>query len=168
MKLQELKAEAERFAALIDAPTEIGFMPIWGPSEIEAPFVLRDADGHHLCFRERGQVDKRTFPTPDDLLFDVFQSITQSMADHRTRWERRINVDDRRRWFPMQLELMRRLSPDWGARQEGQQRNILRQYPFDDDALPRARMSALLREQGENDDAAWAKACQRYPLPAAS
>ena len=46
-------------------------------------------------------------------------------------------------------------SPEWAERQTQYVETILRQYPFDDDALTRVRLSRSCSDQGHSDASAW-------------
>jgi hypothetical protein len=87
-------------------------------------------------------LERHTSVDPDDILYEVFEDVTQSMAcDHEVR-HRRAGEDSRRQWYPLQIGLMRVLSDKWASRLANQQAEVLRGHPFDD--RPAADSSAPL------------------------
>ena len=165
LALAEIKTQVDELADKIGASGSV--LPTYGRTEDGArPHIEADARGCHLVVVERGQeLSRMTTGVLDDLLYAVFEGVTASLASDYELAHRRDNEDPRRIMFSRELELLSVLSPAWAERHTQAIEGILRQHPFDDDALGRARLSASYREQGHSDASAWGMACERYPLP---
>jgi hypothetical protein len=155
--ITEIKAEVDRRAAMIGAAGHQS-LPTYGHTEDFArPNVEVDSRGYHLVVVERGQQQSRfTTCDLDDLLFQIFQSVTSTLAVGY-ELEHRIGTQDCRRIaFRRQVELLSQLSEFWGRREAKEHEHILREHPFDDQSALRAQLSAQV---------GWGKACEQYPLP---
>ena len=105
-----------RLARRIDAPVRA--LPTFGVSEESGrPSIEWRPQGLAYVIRERGTLDEERIARDDDeLLYWIFRSVTQDLA---TTWEVRHRVpgiDSRRTWMPVQLELLRSLTPSWEDR----------------------------------------------------
>lgn len=80
-----------------------------------------------------------------DLLYRVFSDVTFTLACRCELAHRVPDKDPRRMMFQAQLDLLARLSPSWCDR--GRQRidAILREHPFDDAGVVRARAASRSR-----------------------
>ena len=163
MTLSEIEAEIDRLAAQINASGNV--LPTYGHSEDGArPHLEVDARGYHYVVVERGQELKRiTTSDLDELLFNVFESLTFSLACKYELAHRIEQQDFRRILFQRQLELLSRLSPQWGEREAGNHEQTLRQHPFDDNASLRATLTKHYRDQGYSPEAASRMAFEQYP-----
>lgn len=90
------------------------------------------ADGKfQFVVTERGSEFERIKNlSADDVLYLLFNGITQHMA---TRYELKNRVpetDGRSVWFPYQERLMERLNPVWGERLRKEHQRILENYPL--------------------------------------
>ncbi|HEX8144186.1 MAG TPA: Imm63 family immunity protein [Pyrinomonadaceae bacterium] len=164
MTLSEIKIEIDRLAALIDASGYV--LPTYGHSEDGArPHIEVDARGYHYVVVERGQELRRlTTSDLDELLFNVFESVTFSLASKYELAHRIEHQDCRRILFRRQVELLSMLSPHWGEREAQSHAETLRQHPFDDNASIRATLTKDYRDQGYSPEDASRMACERYPL----
>lgn len=165
MTLSEIETEIARLAGRIDASGYV--LPTYGHSEDGArPHIEVDAGGYHYVIVERGQELKRlTTSDPDELLFQVFEGVTFSLACEYELAHRVESQDSRRTLFRRQIELLSMLHPHWGEREAQRHALILRQHPFDDNASIRASLTKSYREQGYSPEEAWLLACAQYPLP---
>jgi len=165
LSLTAVQAEVERLAALIGASGYV--LPTFGHSEDGArPHIEIDARGYHFVIVERGEERRRvTTLDSDELLYQVFEAVTFSLASDYELANRLENQDCRRVLFRRQIELLHTLSATWAERESADHNRVLREHPFDDVASIRARLTAQLREHGYTADAAWHSACERYPLP---
>ncbi len=134
MTLSEIKAEVDRLAAHIGASGYV--LPTYGRSEDGArPHIEVDSHDYHYVIVERGQELKRlTTNDLDELLFNVFESVTFSLACKCELAHRVESQDFRRILFQRQVELLSTLFPHWGERESQNHKQILRQHPFDDNA----------------------------------
>ena len=132
LTLSEIKQMVDQLAEKIGAPQSS--LPTYGYStQTGRPHIEVDSKDYHFVVAERGQENRRlTTPDIDDLLYDIFQSVTFGLAcsyelDHRIRGQ-----DFRRMMFERQEELLWQLSPQWRDRRRTEHAQILRAYPFDD------------------------------------
>jgi len=163
--LAEVEAAVRALYARLGAGE--GALPTFGYSVDGAhPHVEVDARGLHLVTVERGQETERfTTPDLDALLERIAVGAAFGMA---CTWELRHRVprrDVRRLIFARQVEILRRVSDAWADGEAERHAAILRTHPFDDLAGERADLTRRLRNAGLDNEAAWAKACARYPLP---
>ena len=165
LTLNEIKTEVDKRADKIGAFGYI--LPTYGHTEDSArPHIEVDSHGYHFVVVERGRELRRmTTSVLDDLLHAVFEGVTHSLASDYELVHRKENEDSRRIMFSRQNHLLSILSTEWAERGALSIEKILRQHPFDDYALTRARLSASFRDQGHPDESAWKMACEQYPLP---
>jgi hypothetical protein len=166
--LDDLELEVRRCAAVVGAVERD--LPTFGRQEDYArPNLEVSRHGIAYVVVERGTEFERTlFVTEDDLLYRVLRDITFSVAGRHELANRVPGVDSRRLRFRTQVELLRRLSESWAERLANEHEVILRRHPFDDASSVRATLCAELRAKGVPPEAAWATACERYPLPLGS
>ena len=165
LRLKQIESEVERLALRIGASNNV--LPTFGFSEqFGRPHIEVDGSGYHYVVAERGEELKRlTTQSLDDLLYNVFQSVTFTLAVAYELKHRIESQDCRRIMFQQQIELLSALSPEWARRSELEHIQILRDNPFDDDASVRARLTKELRDQGHTPEDAWRLACNKYPEP---
>lgn len=166
--LDDVKAEVERLAAKIDAPHSL--LPTYGYSIDGAhPHIEVDALGYHYVVRERGQeISRVTTAELDELLYHVFEHVTFLLACQYELKHRVQAPDFRRLLFRYQVALLSMISAEWAEREAREHERILGRFPFDDLAIARADLAKSLREQGLAPEAAWAGACEQYPLTSAT
>lgn len=165
--LNEIKAEVKLLAAQVGVPTDL--LPTYGYSNDGArPHIEVDSLGYHYVVVERGQeLSRMTTTDLDELLYHVFGDLTFGLACKYELEQRVENQDSRRLIFKHQVELLSILSPEWGELKAQEHEKILEQHPYDDQAYIRMELAKTLREQGLSPEAAWRKACEKYPLPEA-
>jgi hypothetical protein len=142
-------------------------LPTFGYSTDGAhPHIEVDARGYHYIVIERGEeLSRVTTSDLDELLYCVFKDVTFELAGIYELKHRVENQDSRRLMFKRQVELLSILSPKWGEMKAREHERILAQHPYDDWAGVRAELAKTLREQGLSPEAAWKRACEKYPLP---
>jgi hypothetical protein len=165
LTLSEIKELVDQLAERIGAPQNT--LPIYGNSEQgDGVYVEVDSRGYHYVVAERGNEFKRhTTLDLDELLYDIFQSVTFGIACTYELNHRIYGRDSRRIYFERQEELLSLLNQSWGERRRFEHSQILKQHPFDDFSSIRATYSVELREQGHDSGVAWKMACEKYPLP---
>jgi len=172
VSLAEIKERVTELAAKIGAKEQS--LPTYGHSrDFGSTHIEVDHRGYHFVVVERGKELKRLTTTGlDDLLFFVFETVAAEMASsyqlpNKYRRQSRTNEpqDHRRLLFAKQLELLAVLSTDWATRKSKTFEEILRKAPFDDNAGPRTKLCKELRNAGHSGEEAWARACEKYPLP---
>jgi len=138
LTLSEIKTEVDRLAAQIGASGNI--LPTYGRSEDGArPHIEVDSRGYHYVVVERGQeLARLTTNELDELLYNIFESMTFSLACKYELAHRIETQDCRRIIFQRQVELLSELSRRWGERESQRHKEILRRHPFDDNANIRA------------------------------
>jgi hypothetical protein len=131
--LAELKSEVDRRAAIIGAQAAYE-LPTYGRSEdLARPHLEVDSRGYHFVVVERGQeLERLTSRDLDEILFRVFQTVTFGLASAYELANRVEGQDTRRLLFQKQVELLSRLSEQWGQRQARRHEDILRAHPFSD------------------------------------
>ncbi len=165
LRLEEIESEIARLAHRIGASDDV--LPTFGFSEQSGrPHIEVDGSGYHYVVAERGEEFKRlTTQYLDDLLYNIFQSVTFTLALDYELKHRIESQDCRRIAFQQQIELLSALAPEWARRSELEHIQILRDHPFDDDASVRATLTKKLRDQGHTPEDAWRLACNKYPEP---
>jgi hypothetical protein len=165
ISLPEIKTSVDQLAERIGAPQDT--LPTYGYSEHTArPHVEVDPRGYHFVIVERKQeLERHTTSDLDELLYQIFANVTFSLSSKYERGQRTENRDPRKIMFQRQVELLTRLSPQWGERESQAHKQLLKQHPFDDYASARAALSKELREHSHSSEAAWIMACAKYPLP---
>lgn len=165
--LAAIKQKVRRLAAIIRVPAGSYLLPTYGRSaDFARPHIEVDSAGYHYVVVERGQEQSRyTTSDYDDLLYQIFQSVTFNLACDYERTHRVAQQDCRRILFRRQLDLLSQLSDDWARRRTAEQRAILRKHPFDDLRSERATLTQQLREAGHSPRTARRMACEQYPEP---
>ena len=109
MTLAAIEAMVAGLGRLLEAPAEL--LPTFGSNHDYArPEVRVDAQGYHLVVIERGQeLDHQVFPALEELLFEVFEHVTFSMAGAYEVRHRIAGQDSRILLFDRQVELLARL-----------------------------------------------------------
>ncbi len=101
----------------------------------------------------------------DELLYNIFQSVTFTLACSYELKHRKRAKDFRRIMFVQQEELLSQLNQSWGERRRLEHEEILKRSPFDDYASIRATYCKDLRDQGYSVEKAQEIAYSKYPLP---
>ena len=156
LTIAKIKIEVDCLAAKIGA---LGYcLPTYGCSEDSArPHIEVDASGYHYVVVERGQELKRiTTLDLNELLYQIFEAITFSLACDYELAQRIETQDCRRLIFQYQVGLLSKLSEEWGFREVCQHKQILLEHPFDDFASTRADLSKQI---------GWKAVCEKFPLP---
>jgi len=164
-RLREIKEAVDRLAKVVGAtPSQL---PTYGSTaDFAQPHIEVHGIEYHWVVIERGQVsDRRVFTTLDELLFQVFSSVTFSLACEWELTHRVPGKDCRRAMFLKQIELLDRLEPAWAQRERQHHEEALVSHPFDDSSDARVALSKRLRSEGATAHVAWHLACKAYPLP---
>ena len=165
LKLFEIEIKVNDLAQKIGAPLNI--LPTYGYSEQTArPHVEVNSRAYYYVVAQSGQeVSRYATLDVDELLYKIFADVTLSLAITQAEENRIENQDIRRMVFVNQIELLTRLSPQWGERASQEIAQILRQAPFDDDGSLRAAFWKSLRDQGYSVAQANKMAHDKYPYP---
>jgi len=165
LQLFEIEGKVNELAQKIGAPQNI--LPTYGYSEqIARPHVEVDSWAYYYVVAQSGQeVSRYTTRDVDQLLYKIFVDVTFGLAIAYAEKNRLENQDIRRVAFPHQIELLTRLSPQWGGRAAQEHAQTLEQAPFDDDGALRAAYGKSLRDQGYSVAQATKMAHEKYPYP---
>ncbi|HBG70218.1 MAG: hypothetical protein A2W93_13315 [Bacteroidetes bacterium GWF2_43_63] len=165
MTLKEIKNKTLEIAEIINASPKL--LPTFGHSVDGAhPHIESDSRGLHYLIIERGQeLDRKTTTEIDELMFWIFNDVTFNISTQYELENRVKNKDCRRLMFSKQEELLGLINNDWKVREQKNHESILIRHPFDDFSSIRADFTKELRDSGMDNDIAWKKACDKYPLP---
>jgi hypothetical protein len=135
--LDEVEADVTALGRMIGATSRD--LPTYGKSRDFGYPHVEVANGlYHYVVVERGQeLERRSSPDYDDLLYWIFESATHNLAFAYELSNRVEDQDCRRIAFPKQIELMNRLSPWMGERLEVHIAEVLSRAPYDDEAIKR-------------------------------
>ena len=141
--LADIKREVDRLAAIIGASGS-HTLPTYGRTEDFArPHIEVDSRGYHFVVVERGrELERFTTFDFDEILYRIFRGVTFSLAIDYELAHRIETQDCRRIAFQKQVELLAHLSRRWADREAAEHDRILRDHPFDDQSIIRARSSA--------------------------
>jgi hypothetical protein len=129
----EIEADVTALGELIGASKHD--LPTYGASRDSGYAHVEVENGlYHYVVVERGQeLERRSSATYGDLLYWIFESATHSLAFAYELGNRVEDQDCRRIAFPKQIELMKKLSSEMGARLEMKIADILSRAPYDDE-----------------------------------
>jgi hypothetical protein len=128
--LDGIKQEVDKRARIVGASGNV--LPTYGYSEDFAqPYITVDALGYHYIIEERGsELRHVVIADLDELLETIFVDITHDLAGRGEASHRYLSAGNpRRALFKRQVELLRRLSPQWAERCLQRQQEILRMSP---------------------------------------
>ena len=165
LTLSEIEIKVNELAQKIRAPQNT--LPSYGYSEQTArPHVEVSPRVYSYVVAQSGQeVSRYTTHEIDQLLYTIFVDVTLVLAVRHAEKNRVENQDIRRVAFQRQIELLTRLSPQWGERTSQEQVQILEQAPFDDDGSLRYLYWKSLRDKGFSVAQANKMAHEKYPYP---
>lgn len=132
LALTEIKAEIDRRASRIGASGD--FLPSYGHTrDFGYPHIEVDSRGYHYIVTERGiELTHIATRQLDELLYQVFEPVTHSLASRYEASHRKKGQDPRRQLFQYQAGLLAKLSPQWAERCAGEHARILQEHPFND------------------------------------
>jgi len=100
-------------------------------NDLAKPFIEIDRYGYNYVCRERGEEIFRKIPFDiDELLYQVFDDLTFSMASEWELNNRKENEDSRLQLFVKQVDLMTRINKDFGKRLNDRLQRILNFGPL--------------------------------------
>lgn len=118
-----------QLAQKINAPNDL--LPTYGyPIDSGRTDIEIDDNGQIYYFPDERDRERLFLRDLDDLLYYVFNSVTQAMA---TKYElsRRISGQDPRRiWFAEQERLLGILDKKWELRKIDEHKQVLKNHPF--------------------------------------
>ena len=164
-KMAEIKSKVYELAGIIGASKDI--LPTFEISEHSGrPHIEADANGYHFVVAERGQeFHRHTSFEIDEILYDVFQTVTFDLACKYELNHRVHGQDFRRIIFEQQEELLLKLSSSWGERRQREHAEILQENPYNDVFNPVAAYAQELKEQGYPPEVRWKMAQDKFGPP---
>lgn len=136
-QMKRLESDVHRMAKIIDAPAE--GLPTFGPSRDGGhPHIEVDDAGLHYVVEERGEeLERHSTHEPGELFYWAFEAVTGRMAFQHELHRRKPGRDPRRIAFAYQLDLLERLNPRWALRRGLEIESMLREHPYNDEAVRR-------------------------------
>jgi len=129
--LSQIKDLVDHLAEKIDAPKEL--LPTYGyPIDKGNTDIEIDENGQIYYFPNERDRDRYLLRDIDDLLYYVFNGVTQMMATKYELSRRVAGQDTRRIWFVEQERLLAVLDENWKLRKIKEHEQILKNHPFDD------------------------------------
>jgi hypothetical protein len=99
-----------------------------------APHVELVNGRYDYVVTERGiEFERNTASTEDELLYWLMDDVVTGIALLLELENRIPGQDSRRQWFATSIELLARLSPEWGQRKEREYAKVLNEHPFRDE-----------------------------------
>jgi hypothetical protein len=127
--LSEVKNLIDQMARKIDAPKEL--LPTYGyPMDKGRTDIEIDDNGQIYYFPDERSRDRYFLRDVDDLLYYVFNMVTQTMATKCELSKRVAGQDARRIWFTEQERLLGILNETWKERKKNEHERLLIHHPF--------------------------------------
>ena len=129
--LGEIKVNIEKLAALIEVPHEL--MPSFGKFIGQYAYIYVEGDKYHSVVRgDSPSISDVETTDSGELLYAVFISLTEQMGMIYAVTNRDAKLDHRRLAYQHQLELLRKLTPEWELRRTKEIEELLKWYPYRD------------------------------------
>lgn len=131
--ITSLSALAQKFRAMAeDLDVEPYYKSFHTTPQHDGSPHIEVADGKfQFVFTERGSEFERIGNlSADDVLYLLFDGITQRMATTYELKNRIPEIDGRSVWFPYQERLMESLNAAWGERLRKEHQHVLANHPF--------------------------------------
>ncbi len=130
--MNDVKNKIESLAEIIEADSS--YLPSIETARYDGHAFISEVHGcFHYVVQEGNEEYKRLiFCDTDELLYEVFKGVTFQMATGFELENRNENRDSRRIIFQKQKELLIKLNSNWGDKIEKQQKEFLRQFPYND------------------------------------
>jgi hypothetical protein len=101
------------------------------PQHDGSPHIEVAAGKFQFVVTERGSEFERIKDlSADDVLYLLFEGVTQHMATRYELRNRLPGIDGRSVWFPYQERLMEGMNHSWGERLKEKHRRLLDDHPF--------------------------------------
>jgi hypothetical protein len=129
--LEQIRTEIAHLARAYDIPDDE--LPTFGRSDGNGrPHIEAEPGRYHYVHAERGsENDRFTTQSKEELFYRVFADATSVMSiDHAQK--HRGWGDFRRPMFRHQLDLLRRMRPDWADRRAREIEETLAEHPYKD------------------------------------
>lgn len=128
--LSSLANEFQRLVSTLDVDSGFKYFRTM-PQHDGSPHVEFVNGKFHFVVTERGTEFERIKDlSAGDVLYLLFDGITQHMATRYELQNRKQGIDGRSVWFPYHEDLMRKLNPVWGERLKAEHERILAEHPL--------------------------------------
>lgn len=105
------------------------------PTHDGGPHIERHGSTYACVYTERGKEnERRETDDPDDILYWLVSIVTGVVARDYELEHRNPDVDSRRIWFELDVELLTKIKPEWGDRKRTEYDRVLKDHPFRDGA----------------------------------
>lgn len=117
------------------------YVSILGATAVVNTVAQHDGSAHielingkyHFITTERGrEFEHRVTASKDEILYWLLSDVVFWLACDYELYRREAKRDPRRLIFVREVELLGKLNPDWAARKQEEQREVLLNHPFDD------------------------------------
>ncbi len=148
MNDNSISSLANKFKSLVDGLDVEDYFKSFHttPQHDGSPHIEMNEGKFHFVVTERGsELERIKDLTSDEVLYLLFDGITQHMATTYELKNRKEGIDGRSVWFPYQETLMSNLKPEWGQRLKADHQRILEKHPFHNNAQQGALADAEKR-----------------------
>lgn len=127
---KDLQEKIYEIGKVINAPKS-WLIVLYQPANDGSPYVSIDGDEFFYVSSERGcEISRKPISSLDELMYFIFEGATSMMALDYELDNRVEGQDFRRIYFSKQVELMNKLSPQWGERCRKEIGEILSLSPY--------------------------------------
>lgn len=132
LTVNEIQDKVNLLGSIINIPSkDLHIYP--SPPGDGTPHIAIEGDSYNYVYSERGiEFCRRTTSSLDELLYWIMFDFIHKIA---VRYELKNRVpyhDGRRIIFPMIIDLMAKINPEWGIRVKNEINNTLQNSPYDD------------------------------------
>jgi hypothetical protein len=129
-----IRKKVREYGKKINAPKKL--LTIRTTSDgFATPYIEINKESYNYVVSERGTEFKRKKTTDlDKILYWIFKDIVFELASEFELNHRKEDEDFRRILFVKEIELMEKLDPKWGKWLKKEQNEILKKYPYEDNA----------------------------------
>ena len=131
LSLEHVAKEINRLFKLLPANRPIGYYLAFGnPVGDEISTIVIDSHGYNYVFSERGRETRDTTEDISELLYWVFKDIIISISHEYVAMP---GYSLKRTWYKFQLELLRKINPEFAEKRKIEMNNSIEKFPFDDE-----------------------------------
>jgi hypothetical protein len=135
MSIEYIQKEVARIGKMLCGESKPAYLfaVASSPTHSVAPHVEIVGNEYHFVVTERGsEFERKKTINLDDILYWLVEGDVGEVA---RKWELNNRVesrDSRRLWFKKEIELLKSVKPEWAARKEAEQKEVLNENPFRD------------------------------------
>lgn len=129
----ELQEKVNMLGLLINIPSR-DLHIFSSPPGDGTPYIAIENGEYHYIYSERGvEFSKRSTKSLDELLYWIMFDFIHKVAVHYEVNNRIPNKDGRRIIFPMIIDMMEKINPEWGVKVKNELNKILHNSPYEDE-----------------------------------